>query len=37
VLDAVIRAQAEGKKVGRPLDPDNPRYARLPAGKERCF
>ncbi|MDH4071538.1 MAG: 5'-nucleotidase C-terminal domain-containing protein [Gammaproteobacteria bacterium] len=37
VLDAIINAQAEGRKVGAPLDPANPRFAILPAGAERCF
>jgi len=37
VLDAVIRAQAAGRKVGSALDPDNPRYVLLPPGQERCW
>lgn len=37
VLDAVIRAQAEGRKVGAPVDPTTRRYAELEPGRERCF
>ena len=37
VLDAVVRAQAEGKKVGAPVDPDNPRIAFVAEGESRCF
>lgn len=37
VLDAVVRAQAEGKKVGAPVDPENPRIAFVAEGESRCF
>jgi 2',3'-cyclic-nucleotide 2'-phosphodiesterase (5'-nucleotidase family) len=37
VLDAVIRAQAAGEKVGAELNPENPRFAVLPEGQDVCF
>lgn len=37
VLDAIIDAQATGRKVGEALDPDNPRFAVLPEGQAVCF
>jgi 2',3'-cyclic-nucleotide 2'-phosphodiesterase (5'-nucleotidase family) len=37
VLDAVINATAEGRKVGTAVDPDNPRYHELREGKVPCF
>jgi len=37
VLDAVIRAQAAGEKVGAELDEPGSRFALLPAGTEACF
>ncbi|MBT8077094.1 MAG: 5'-nucleotidase C-terminal domain-containing protein [Gammaproteobacteria bacterium] len=37
VLDAIIRAQAQGRAVGAPVDPENPRIAFLSPGDERCF
>ena len=37
VLDAVIRAQAAGQPIGKPVDPLNPRIAMLPKGQETCF
>jgi 5'-nucleotidase / UDP-sugar diphosphatase len=37
VLDAILRAQAFGMKIGQPVDPENPRFALLPAGEELCF
>ena len=37
VLDAVINATAERRKVGMAVDPDNPRYHELREGKEPCF
>jgi 5'-nucleotidase len=37
VLDAVIRAQAAGTKVGAPLDPSNPRFAIPAPGAQFCF
>lgn len=37
VLDAIVRAQAAGEKVGAPVDPADPRIAFAPAPGERCF
>lgn len=37
VLDAVVRAQAEGRQVGAPVDPENPRIAFLADGESACF
>ena len=37
VLDGVLRAQALGKKVGAPVDPDNRRFHELNAGNSACF
>jgi 5'-nucleotidase len=37
VLDGIIRAQAEGRKVGEPVDPEAPRIAFLTPGQQRCF
>ena len=37
VLDAVIRAQAQGQPVGEQVDPDNPRIAFLRSGAPLCF
>jgi 5'-nucleotidase len=37
VLDAVVRAQAAGEKVGAELSADSARFAILPAGREICF
>ncbi len=37
VLDAVIRAQAVGEKVGESLSIDKQRFWLLPAGKNTCF
>lgn len=37
VLDAVVRAQAQGEKVGAPVDPDNPRIAFVAEDAEACF
>jgi len=37
VLDAVLNAQAEGRKVGAPIDPENRRYHELREGKQPCF
>jgi 5'-nucleotidase len=37
VLDAVLRAQALGEKVGVPVDPEKPRIHLLKEGKQRCF
>ena len=37
VLDAILRAQAQGKAVGEPVTPANRRYHALPAAGVRCF
>ena len=37
VLDAILRAQGEGKAVGEPVTRDNRRYHNLHEPKERCF
>lgn len=37
VLDAVIRAQAAGEKVGEPLSTETQRFWLLPAGRNTCF
>ena len=37
VLDAILRAQGEGKAVGEPVTRDNRRYHALREPKERCF
>jgi 2',3'-cyclic-nucleotide 2'-phosphodiesterase (5'-nucleotidase family) len=37
VLDAVIRAQAQGEAVGEAVDPANPRIAFLSPDAEQCF
>ncbi len=37
VLDAIIRAQAEGQAIGEPVDPDNPRIAILGPDRPVCF
>jgi len=37
VLDAVLSARAEGRKIGQAVDPANPRYHELREGKEPCF
>jgi len=37
VLDAVIRAQAAGEKVGRALSERNARFLVLPDGSKQCF
>ena len=37
VLDAIIRAQAAGEKIGGPVDPLNPRIAMLAEGQASCF
>jgi len=36
VFDAIVRAQAQGRAVGEPVDPDNPRIAFAESGGE-CF
>jgi len=37
VLDAIIRAQAEGRAVGAPVDPSKPRIALVAEQGGRCF
>ena len=37
VLDGVLRAQAQGKKVGAPVDSENRRFHELRESKESCF
>lgn len=37
VLDAIIRAQAEGRAVGEPVDPVNPRIVELGPDRSDCF
>jgi 5'-nucleotidase len=37
VLDAILVAQAKGEKIGKPVDPDNPRISMLPKGVDHCF
>lgn len=37
VLDAVMAAQAQGRKVGAPIDPGNPRIVMLDAARDYCF
>lgn len=37
VLDAIINAQAEGRKVGEATDPDKLRFVTLADGRDACF
>ena len=37
VLDGIVRAQAEGRAVGVPVDPGNPRTEIHEAGDAQCF
>ena len=37
VLDGILRAQANGEKIGVPVTRDNRRFHQLKEGKERCF
>ena len=37
VLDAILRAQALGKSVGQPVDPQNPRIVVLREAKQPCW
>jgi len=37
VLDGIVRAQAEGKAIGESVDPANPRYVELGAGRQECW
>jgi 5'-nucleotidase len=37
VVDAIMRAQADGDEIGTPVDPANPRIAMLRGGESHCF
>ena len=37
VLDAVMNAQAEGRKIGAPVDPNNPRIVILEDPTQSCW
>jgi len=37
VLDAILRAQGEGRPIGAPVDPRNPRIVQLDADRMECF
>jgi 2',3'-cyclic-nucleotide 2'-phosphodiesterase (5'-nucleotidase family) len=37
VVDAIIKAQQEGKKVGEEVDPANPRFVALGPDREACW
>lgn len=37
VLDAIVRAQAEGRAIGQAVDPANPRFVELDATRSECF
>ena len=37
VLDGIVRAQAEGRAIGEPVDPVNPRYVELSADRADCW
>ena len=37
LLEDVINAQAEGKKIGAPVDPDNPRIVILGEPNQQCW
>ena len=37
VLDGIVRAQAEGKAIGEPVDPANPRYVELGPDRQSCW
>ena len=37
VLDAILRAQAEGRAIGEPVDPDNPRFAPVGPSRSECW
>ena len=37
VLDAIINAQAEGRAIGAPVDPDNPRIVLLESADQPCW
>ena len=37
VLDAILRAQAEGRGIGEPVDPENPRFVRVGPSRAECW
>ena len=37
VLDAILRAQAEGLAIGEPVDAGNPRYVQVGPSREECW
>jgi len=37
VLDAILRAQAEGRAIGEAVDPNNPRYVEIRASRPDCW
>lgn len=37
VLDAIIKNQAKGEKIGAKVDPANPRYVALGPNRENCW
>jgi len=37
VLDGILQAQANGKKIGAPIDPQNPRYFERKESNQPCF
>jgi 5'-nucleotidase len=37
VLDAILSAQVAGLKIGKPVDPVNPRYVELGEERANCF
>jgi hypothetical protein len=37
VLDAIINAQAQGRPIGVPVDPSNPRFVELGKNRQVCF
>lgn len=37
VIDAIVRAHADGRQIGKPVDPRNPRIVILGNGRETCW
>jgi len=37
VLDAILRAQAEGSKIGEPVDPADPRFVEMGPNRDSCW